>query len=178
MLPDGIALNARFWGMLIVIAWAELFLGLLPISPSAWYLTAPQLTLAVILAWVLRRPEFVPPLLIVLLLLIFDFLRGAPPGLWTLLVLIALIALRSRLDDFREGLFLVEWGVVALVILSIFMIYRLTLGIFLLPQPGGTVSLLQALGTIVIYPLVTFLSERLFGVTRLSPSDIGRKGIR
>ena len=51
-----------------------MFLHLLPLdsTPKGW--AAPQLILALTFAWVLRRPEFVTPLMIALVFLLSDFL--------------------------------------------------------------------------------------------------------
>jgi hypothetical protein len=57
--------------------------------------------LALTFAWVLRRPEFVPPLLIAAMILLGDLMFHRPPGLWAALVLVTAETLRVR--DIREG---------------------------------------------------------------------------
>ena len=49
----------------------------------------PDLLIAFALAWSLRRPEYVPTLLLAILFLLGDLLLQRPPGLWALLALLA-----------------------------------------------------------------------------------------
>ena len=49
----------------VALAAVILFLRLLPVNPMAHGIPGPDLMLAFTLAWVLRRPDFVPALLIV-----------------------------------------------------------------------------------------------------------------
>ena len=46
------------------------------------FLIGPDLLIAFAFAWSLRRPEYVPSLLLALLFLLADLLLQRPPGLW------------------------------------------------------------------------------------------------
>ena len=64
--------RARLWHrvMFVTIAALVLLLRLLPLSPSTSGFSGPDITLALTLAWVLRRPEYVPVALIVLVIVV------------------------------------------------------------------------------------------------------------
>ena len=90
--------RARLWHrvLFVTIAALVLLLRLLPLSPSASGFSGPDITLALILAWVLRRPEYVPVALILVVVVVEDLLLQRPPGLWPLIVLGATHWLRVR----------------------------------------------------------------------------------
>ena len=77
-------------------------------------MAGPDLMLAFTFAWVLRRPDYVPVLLIAAIFLLEDMLLMRPPGLWT-----ADRAdrdrdpARSREPRPREMPFMAEWAMVA-----------------------------------------------------------------
>ena len=68
------ALYALLAGLLV-------FLHLLPLDtlPPGW--AGPDLFLALTFAWAVRRPDYVPPLLVAGLALMMDLLFHRPPGL-------------------------------------------------------------------------------------------------
>ena len=69
---------------------AIMFFHLLPLqtSPGRW--GAPDFLSALTYAWVLRRPEYVPALLIAAMMLLADMLFMRPPGLQAALVVAGL----------------------------------------------------------------------------------------
>ncbi len=99
------AIQSRVWlGRLVfaLMVVALVFALLLPLNtqPRGW--AAPDLLLCVTLAWVARRPEFVPVLLVAAVFLSTDLLFHRPPGLWTALVLILTQSLRARATGLRN----------------------------------------------------------------------------
>ncbi len=166
------AMRALYLGLCLFL----IFLNLLPLNmvPQGW--AGPDLMLALSYAWVLRRPDYVPALLVVGVFLLTDFLFHRPPGLWSAAVLIGLTVLRSRAAGLRDLTFAVEWLSVTIVILAIMSGYRIILAILLLEQPALGLSLVQATMTILAYPLVAGISQVLFGVRKPTPGDIGIMG--
>ena len=170
--------------LIYVALWLGLiFLHLLPIdaarpsplsAPSflerIW--TGPDLHLAITFAWVLRRPEYVPPLLVAVTFLMSDLLLQRPPGLWAALALLGSEALRSRAPGLRDLTFPVEWLNVATMTLALFLGYRIILGVMMIETGPLSPTLMQALVTIAVYPVVVALSQLLFGVRKLAPGDI------
>ncbi|NIZ13639.1 rod shape-determining protein MreD [Phaeobacter sp. HF9A] len=173
--PAGIwFMRAVFVAQALVIV----FFLLLPLDtlPRRW--SPPDLLFATALAWSLRRPDFVPPLLIALVMFFADLMLQRPPGLWALLVLLACEFLKSRMPASRETPFLGEWSAVAVVIIGAGLLNRVILSVLAVEQGHIALVLLQIIVTIVTYPIVVALSQSLFGVRRLSPADAESLGAR
>ncbi len=149
-----------------------IILHLLPLdtTPKGW--AAPQLILALTFAWVLRRPDYVPPLMIALVFLLTDFLFQRPPGLWAALVLISSEALRARATRLRDLAFAAEWLHVAITLVIITLIYRVVLMLLLIDQAPLGLSLIEMIMTLIAYPLVVLISQILFRVRKLAPGDV------
>lgn len=167
-------MRALYVGLSLVMV----YLHLLPLDtvPRGW--AGPDLVLALTFAWVLRRPEYVPPLLIALVLLLCDLLFHRPPGLWAALVLIASQTLRGQTRDLRDMTFSVEWLSVATTLVAITIAYRVILAILLIDQAPLGLSLMQMVMTLFAYPLVVIVSQALFGVRHLAPGDVDPMGGR
>ncbi|WP_306151905.1 rod shape-determining protein MreD [Roseovarius sp. MMSF_3281] len=167
-----------------VALWVLLvFLHLLPIdsaqpsplsSPSflARIWAGPDLHVAITLAWVLRRPEYVPAVLVAATFLMSDLLLQRPPGLWAAFALIGSEALRRRAPGLRDLTFSMEWLNVAMTMIAMFLGYRIVLGVMMVEAGPLGPALMQAVATIAIYPIVVAASQFLFGVRKLAPGDI------
>ncbi|MHA7851507.1 rod shape-determining protein MreD [Roseovarius sp.] len=149
-----------------------IFLHLLPLQllPRGW--AGPDVMLALTFAWVLRRPDFVPPLLIAGLFLLTDLLFQRPPGLWAALVLLGSQTLRAREPGLRDLTFAVEWVSVATTLVAMTLGYRIILAILMVDQAPLGLSLMQLVLTLMVYPLVALISHTAFGVRKIAPGDI------
>lgn len=145
-------------------------------DPVRWI--APDLLILLTLAWVTRRPSFVPVIAIGGIFLLADFLFQRPPGLWAGLVVILSEILRARARIMRTLPFWIEWGTVAVGIAIITAIERFTLSMVLVPQASLGLTLIQTMLTIAAYPLVVFGSYALFGVNRPAPGEVDALGHR
>lgn len=167
--------TTRRWlyrGLFLVLATLFLFGRLLPLStlPSAW--PAPDFLLCLAFAWVLRRPDFLPVVVIATVFLIEDMLLVRPPGLWTLIVLFATEFLRDRANLTRDLPFFVEWAMVAAVMLVMLLANRLVLAIFMVPQSGFGLTLMQFVASVAVYPIVVLVSNRVLGVRWVAPGEV------
>ncbi|WP_368186532.1 rod shape-determining protein MreD [Aestuariibius sp. HNIBRBA575] len=172
---------SRIWiarGTYITIAILLIFLQLLPLNtlPPRW--APPDLILAVTLAWVARRPDFMPILSVAFVFLLCDFLFQRPPGLYTALMLILTETLRARSRNLRNSAFSVEWATIALGIVAITFGYRLVQSVALLHQAPFWLTMVQMVLTILIYPVVAVLSQILFGIARPAPGQVDSLGHR
>ena len=149
-----------------------IFLHLLPLDtlPRGW--AGPEIMLALTFAWVLRRPDHVPPILIASVFLLADLLFQRPPGLWAALVLLGSETLRAREPGLRDLTFAVEWASVATTLIAITLGYRIILAVLLVDQAPLGLSLMQMVATLMVYPLVALVSHALFGVRKIAPGDI------
>ncbi|MEL6685824.1 MAG: rod shape-determining protein MreD [Pseudomonadota bacterium] len=163
-------------GIFMALAFVLIVVDLVPLDmrPSLW--VAPDLLLAVTLAWVVRKPTYVPVLVIATLFLMTDFLFMRPPGLWAALVVILSEVLRRQHREFRNMPLLVEWGTVAFGVVAITVVNRLVLAIVTLPQAPLGLTLIEMIATILVYPIILLIAHFVFGVSRTSPGEIGSKG--
>ena len=145
--------------LFLAVAAALVFVKLLPLPSTAGHLPGPDLLLCLILAWTVRRPDYLPVLMIAAVLLLEDMLLMRPPGLWTGLVILGSEFIRSRVALTRELNFGVEWLLVAGLMVAIFVTYRVILAMSLLPQPAFGFALVQILWSVVAYPFVVAVSR-------------------
>lgn len=171
----------RMWAMralYVALGLLLVFLHLLPLDtlPRGW--AGPDLMLALTFAWVLRRPEFVPPLLIAAMILLGDLMFHRPPGLWAALVLVAAETLRARASGLRDQTFAAEWVAVATTLIATTLAYRVVLALLMVDQAPLGLSIMQLVMTLVAYPVVVLLTQTVFGVRKLAPGDIDPLGGR
>lgn len=151
---------------------------LLPLGSDAGDWPGPDLLLCLTLAWMLRRPEYMAPWLIALVVLAEDLLLMRPPGLWTALVVVATEFLRSRAALTRELSFPGEWLLVAAVMLGAATAYRFAFTLAFVPQPPLGFSMMQVVASIICYPLVVWLSAIALKLHKPSPGEVDAYGRR
>lgn len=135
------------------------FLRLLPLDTSAGHLPGPDILLCLILAWMVRRPEYLPAPMIAVVVLAEDILLMRPPGLWTAGVLMGAEFLRARSALTRELSFGVEWLLVSGVMVAMFLANRVILVLAFLPQPNLGYALVQMVWSALAYPAVVAFSR-------------------
>lgn len=165
----------RLWsmrGVFLALGLVTMFFHLLPLQtgPGRW--PAPDVLLALCLAWSLRRPDFAPVISVGLLMLLADLLFQRPPGLFAAMVVVAAEAMRRRGPALRDAGFATELFTVALTVAVLLVGYRIALLVMLLPLPSLGLSLVQAMLTMAIYPLVVLLSQLVFGVRTQTQADL------
>ena len=163
----------------VAVAGLLMFLRLLPLHPAqAGSLPGPDLLLCLVLAWTMRRPEYLPVWLLVGILLLEDFLLMRPPGLWTALVIIAAEVIRSRIALTRELNFGVEWVFVAALMLAVFVAYRLAFALAFLPQPDLGYAVIQMIWSILCYPAVVAVSRYVLDLRKPAAGEVDAYGRR
>lgn len=163
------ALHAALYLALVLVV---LFLRLLPINPVSDGIPGPDLTLALTLAWVLRRPDYVPAVLIAAVFLLEDLVYWRPVGLWALVVLMGTEFLRAREEGSRDLPFALEMLLVGGVMVGMLVANRFVLGLMLVEQPPLGRELLRLLMTLVAYPFVVALSLLAFGLRRAATGEV------
>jgi rod shape-determining protein MreD len=130
------------------------------------------------MAWIVRRPDFLPMPLILVVILAEDLILMRPPGLWTAIVIMATESLRSRIELTRELNLLVEWALISGVMLGMMVIYRLVLGLAFVPQPPFGFAIVQVLWSIALFPLVVGLSRLALDLRKPATGEIDDFGRR
>ncbi len=173
--------QSRHWqypALFLVLALVFLFIRLLPSGDAAGRFPGPDLLLCLTMAWVMRRPDYLPLGLIVAVVLVEDLILMRPPGLWTALVVLASEFIRSRVELTRELNFVTEWLLVSGLMIGMLLIYRVTFAIALLPQPAFGYSVVQVLWSIAAYPLVVVASRLVLDLRKPvtgETDDFGRR---
>ncbi|EEE36280.1 MreD protein [Rhodobacteraceae bacterium KLH11] len=165
-------------GLYVGLAVLVMFLHLLPLDtkPDRW--PFPDILIALTYAWVLRRSDYVPILIIAIVMFMADLLLQRPPGLLAALVVLGAAYLRSAAAGMRDGGFIAEWSTVGAVITVVFVLNRLILAILSVQQATLAPVVIQMVLTIAIYPLIVFLSQGAFGVKRKSSPETGTNKVR
>ncbi len=171
----------RLWTMRLGFAMLVciiLFFHLLPLetTPRRW--VGPDLLLAFAFAWSLRRPEYVPSVLLALMFLLADLLLQRPPGLWAVLALLACESLKGRARGLRDTGFASEWLSVCILITGITVGYRAGLIITLVELPPFGLTVFETVMTMLFYPLVVAITHGLMGVRKTTPGDLDASGGR
>ncbi len=172
---------SRIWimrALYLGLSLGIVFFQLMPldIRPHDW--AGPDLLLALPMAWALRRPEYVPALLVAAVMLLTDLLFQRPPGLLAFLVVVAVEFLKARSVQMREQTMFAEWFSVALVMLAVMLANRMVLALLMVPQPPLGLTLIQLAATVLAYPLVMALTHFAFGVRKAQPGEVDALGHR
>ncbi len=157
--------------VLVALAVAILFARLLPLDLGAGRFPGPDLLLVLVLAWVVRRPDYVPLWLIAVLSFLTDMMLLNTPGLWTLMIVIGTEFLRGRAPSLREQSFLVEFGMVAGTLVLMVLGQRLLMGVFWVDQVSLGRAVLYLLATTAAYPLAAVVTVYVFGIKKLQPGE-------
>ena len=169
----------QIWGMraaFVLIALVIVFFHLLPLDPSPGRWAGPDLLVAVVFAWAVRRPDYVPILLIAGVMLMADMMLQRPPGLWSVLVVCAAEWMKSRERRQRETTFVLEWMTFAGCLIAITVVYRAVLMVLIVVPGTFTLAFVQVMMTIALYPVVVGVSHLVLGVRRAAPGDVDRLG--
>lgn len=182
-------------GLFVAIALILLFWRLLPLPGSdmaacaqtaagcrfmVWLdrLPGPDFLLCIVFAWTMRRPDYLPIVLIALVVFLEDMLLMRPPGLWTALVLIAAEFVRGRVALTRELNFGVEWLLVAGLMVVMLLVYRMAFAMVLLPQASFGFAMVGVIWSILCYPVVVVLSRYLLDLHKPAMGEVDAYGRR
>jgi len=173
-------LTSRRWlyrSLFVALAGVLIFLRLLPLSTEPVRFPGPDLLLCLAFAWIQRRPDYLPPVLLVAVFLGADLLMMRPPGLRTALVLLGAEFLRSRHQGSAELPFATEWALTAVVVAAVSVVYSLALYVTASDYPGAAMTIVHIVMTIVFYPVVVVASRTLFKLRRPTLGDLDPHGV-
>jgi rod shape-determining protein MreD len=171
--------HRELWALRVIyVALAALFffLRILPLGSEAGAWPGPDVFLALTLAWVLRRPDQLPVMLILLVMLAEDFLLMRPPGLWTALVVLATEFLRGRAALTRELGFAMEWLLIGAVLIVMLLSYRIILAIAFLAQPSFAMAMVQTFATFLCYPFVVGVAHLALRLRKPAMGEVDAMG--
>lgn len=167
-------LTTRLWVMracFVGLCLAVIFWQLLPLSTQPGSFAGPDLLLTISVLWVLRRPDYAPPMLVALMMLLADFVYLRPPGLMALATYVVCENLSNRANAVRDLPFGVEWLTATIGMSAIVVGTRLLSLVFFVEQPGLGLTLIQLIMSAAFYPLAAILLYVLFGLRKINPTD-------
>ncbi len=173
--------RAAHWGyraLFLGLALLLLFLRLLPLGADPGRFPGPDLVLCMIMAWVMRRPDYLPVWLIAAVVLAEDLILMRPPGLWTALVVMGSEFIRSRAALTRELNFVVEWLLVTGLMVAMLLAYRMAFTLALLPQPPFGFAVVQVIWSALAYPLVVGASRLVLDLRKPATGETDDYGRR
>jgi rod shape-determining protein MreD len=178
-MAEAIATRRLFWrAVFVTVALLVIFVQLLPLGDGEGGVPGPDLLVAFALAWAARRPDYVPVILVAAVMLLADFLFMRPPGLWAAITVLGVEFLRNREAGFRDLPFLVEWGIVAALLLAMTLAHAAVLLVLMVDQPTLGLTLLQLIATLLSYPLVVAVTVFALGLRRAAPGEVDDRGHR
>jgi len=164
--------------LFVGLAVCLLFLRLLPVDSGTEGWPGPDLLLCLICAWTMRRPDFLPVGLVAAVVVMEDLILMRPPGLWAALVVMAAEFIRSRVALTRELTFAVEWLLVAGIMVSLFLSYRVIFALAFVPQAGFGYAMVQVIWSILCYPLVVVVSRLALDLRKPAMGEVDAYGRR
>lgn len=155
-----------------------LFLYLIPLRFSAGLVPRPDLLAGLALAFVLRRPEFVPAWMIALVFFLADMILLRPPGLWAAIMIGLCGFTRGQEYRLRELGFLFEWGLVGTGLFVAVLLNRLVLVLAAVPHPEFGQIMFHYFVTILTYPAVVFFCYFVLHIRKITPDQAIKFGHR
>ncbi len=178
-MAETLLLRRLLWqGVFLGLCATVVFLHLLPLGGTAEGLPGPDILVLMAFAWVLRRPDYVPVFLVAGVMLLADLLFLRPPGLWGAIAVLGHEFLRNREPGLRDLPFLVEWGLVASLLLVMTLGEALVLLVAGVDQPRLGLTLVELIVTILAYPVVVAVTVLAFGLRRAAPGEVDQRGRR
>lgn len=157
--------RASFVGIgLLCVLWS-----IIPFDLSADALPVPDLFYCITMAYVVRRPEYVPIWAVFFVFFMRDVLTQAPLGLFTLLIVMATEVVRANIQAFREYIFGLEWLWIAAIFVFITLLQQALLALTLSDTPRLLEQVLLILFTVLVYPVIVGAMKFGFGITRPRP---------
>ena len=156
--------------LLLLLVGLVTFARILPLPTLPVTFPGPDLLLLMVFAWVLRRPEYVPVLLVALLFFLADMLMLNPPGLHAGLVVLGSEFLRRR-AGIHDRPFLAEWAMVAGTMAAILLAERLVLTVLFVEQVSFGKQVLRYLVSVAAYPPVVAVTVYVLRVRHVMPGE-------
>ncbi len=172
--------SSRLWTMRLAFAFlvlAILFFRLLPLQTDVGGLIWPDFVLGFALAWSVRRPEFVPAVLLAGVFLLSDLLLQRPPGLWAVLALIACEQIKAQSRALRDASIASEFVSVAMWIVGVGIAYQVILALLLVEGTPIGPALIQIAVTVLAYPLAVAITHGAMGVRKAAPNELGSRRV-
>lgn len=139
---------------------------LIPLDLNANHIPGPDILYTLTIAYIIRRPEYVPLWSLVFVFFMRDVLTMAPLGLGTLAMVAASELVRNNLQAFREYFFSIEWLWVSVIFAGMLVLQKVLLTLSISSSPSFVDMLIELLFTMLAYPVTVALMRYGFGIER------------
>ncbi len=136
------------------------FFSLTPLNLPGSEIIMPPLALMAVFYWSIYRPDLMPAAVAFVAGLLFDMLSGGPPGLHAFAFVVVQAVASSQRRFFLGKVFPVEWLGFCLVALGTFLVLWALGSLYVGAIVKGSAIAIQALLTISLYPVMTWIMIR------------------
>jgi rod shape-determining protein MreD len=150
--------------LLLAMGMVAIYLPLVPYSLAAGDAGSPDLLSCLVIAWIVRRPDTAPLVLVVILGLLADVLTSRPLGLGALGLVICAELFRAQRGLLVGLPFVLEWLVVTVATMAVALCSFLLLKLTFMDGPSVRQLASHALVTSISYPVVVGVLYWMMGV--------------
>lgn len=177
MVDPAASRRLMFRGLFFVLCASIIFINMLPLTIEPRRVPGPDLLFCITAIWIMRRPQWAPVGLIVLIHLIADLLFLRPVGLWPAISLLGYEYLRRKSTATTEIPPLIEFGMAMILFAALVTLNAVIHVIFGIPHPSFGATSLHVIVTALAYPVVMAFSVFVTRVRRARPSDFDGSGM-
>lgn len=149
---------------LIALGLVAIYVPLVPFSLAAEDGGPPDLLFCLVIAWILRRPDTAPLVLVLTLGLLADVLNSRPIGLGALALVLSSELFRAQRSLLVGVPFILEWIAVALTLVAAGLCAFLVLKVTFMDGPSVRQLVTHALVTALFYPVVVVVLHWMIGI--------------
>ncbi len=155
-----------------------LLVNIIPLEVWPRGIPGPDLMVAITFVWLLRRPGHLPTPLVAAVFFIADILLMRPPGLWAALMVVATEILKTGQTGVQERAFVTEWALVSGILFAATLTNAAVLALTFFEQARLDIAIIQAISTLLAYPLIAVTARYVFGVTILTINDTDARALK
>jgi rod shape-determining protein MreD len=148
-----------------LVTFIAVLLTVLPLGIPFAAVVTPFLSLMAVYYWSIYRPDLLPPAVVFVLGVLQDMLTGGPVGLLALVLLLVQALAVSQRRILLGQAFSVEWAGLLLVVAGAGAVSWTLASVYYLALVPPVPFVVQALITVALYPLGSWLFARVARVT-------------
>jgi rod shape-determining protein MreD len=148
-----------------LVTFIAVLLTVLPLGIPFAAVVTPFLSLMAVYYWSIYRPDLLPPAAVFVLGVLQDMLTGGPVGLLALVLLLVQALAVSQRRILLGQAFSVEWAGLLLVVAGAGAVSWTLASVYYLALVPPVPFVVQALITVALYPLGSWLFARVARVT-------------
>jgi rod shape-determining protein MreD len=148
-----------------LVTFIAVLLTVLPLGIPFAAVVTPFLSLMAVYYWSIYRPDLLPPAAVFVLGVLQDILTGGPVGLLALVLLLVQALAVSQRRILLGQAFSVEWAGLLLVVAGAGAVSWTLASVYYLALVPPVPFVVQALITVALYPLGSWLFARVARVT-------------